>query len=99
MQTYKAPMKDIRFALESMGYDQVAALKQYHDYDLETLVSILEEAGKFCSQELLPLNRSSDQEGVHYDPETMEVKTAKGLKELYQRFCEGGYAAMAHPEE
>jgi hypothetical protein len=60
---------------------------------------ITEEVGKFCSNEMLPLNRSADQEGVHYNPETMEVTTPKGFKELYAKFCEGQYAAISHSVE
>jgi alkylation response protein AidB-like acyl-CoA dehydrogenase len=99
MQIYKAPTKDMQFALESLGYSQVQAISDFEDYDIEILTSILEEAGKFCTQEMLPLNRSADQEGVHYNPETMEVSTPKGFKELYKKFCEGEYAAMSHPVE
>ena len=53
MQTYKAPTRDIRFCLETMGYDQVAGLPNFEDYDLDTLMSIIEEAGKFCANEML----------------------------------------------
>ncbi len=99
MQIYKAPIADMRFALESAGYSKVEALEAFSDYDLDTLMGILEEAGKFCTKEMLPLNRSGDQEGVKYDPETMAVTTPKGFKELYAKFCEGEYAAMVHPVE
>ena len=80
MQIYKAPIADMRFALESAGYSKVEALEAFSDYDLDTLMGILDEAGKFCTKELLPLNRSGDQEGVKYDPETMAVTTPKGFK-------------------
>jgi alkylation response protein AidB-like acyl-CoA dehydrogenase len=99
MQIYKTPLHDIRFALESMGYSQVEALSMYKDYDLETLMSIVEETGKFCTNEMLPMNRVGDQEGVQYNPETMEVTTPDGYKPLYKKFCEGQYAAMPHPVE
>ena len=99
MQVYKAPLADIRFALEAMGYDQVAALSQFEDYDLETLVSVVDEVGKFCANELLPLNSTGDQEGVHYNPETMEVTTPSGFKELWGKFRESGVAAMSQPVE
>lgn len=99
MQIYKTPLADIRFALESMGYDQVEALKDFEDYDLETLMGIIEEAGKFCTHEMLPLNRIGDTEGVRLNPETKEVITPKGFKELYTKFCEGAYGAMVHPVE
>jgi len=99
MQIYKTPLADIRFALESMGYDQVEALESFADYDLETLMGIIEEVGKFCTNEMLPLNRVGDTEGVSLDPETKAVTTPKGFKELYAKFCEGAYGAMVHPVE
>jgi len=99
MQIYKAPIADMRFALESAGYADVSALEAFADYDLDTLMGILDEAGKFCTKEMLPLNRTGDQEGLKYDPTTMSVTTPKGFKELYAKFCEGAYAAMVHPVE
>ena len=99
MQTYKAPTRDIRFCLETMGYDQVARLPNFEDYDLDTLMSIIEEAGKFCANEMLACNGTADQEGVHYNPETMEVTTPKGFKELWAKFRENEFAAMPHPQE
>jgi alkylation response protein AidB-like acyl-CoA dehydrogenase len=99
MQIYKAPLADIRFALESMGYDQVQSLSGFEDYDIETVMSMVDEAGKFCTNEMLPQNSAGDQEGVKYDPETMEVTTPAGYKELWGKFKEAGFAAMAHPQE
>lgn len=99
MQTYKAPVRDIRFSLETMGYDKIANFSQFEDYDIDTLMSIVEEAGKFCTNEMLPTNSAADQEGVHYNPETMEVTTPKGFKELWAKFREGEFAAMPHPVE
>ena len=99
MQVYKAPIKDIRFALESLGYDQVSALSSYEDFDLDMLMSMAEEAGNFCAQEMLPRNFTGDQEGVSYDPETTDVKTPEGFKELWGMFRESGLAALSHPPE
>ena len=98
MQTYKAPVRDIRFCLETMGYDQVAALNDFGDYDLDTLMSLVEEAGN-PAPTMLPVNSSGDQEGVTYNPETMEVTTPKGFKELWAKFRENEFAAMPHPVE
>ncbi len=99
MQIYKTPVKDIRFALESLGYDKVSNLKQCQDYDVDTLVGMIEEAGKFCADRMLPLNRVGDKEGVKYDAEKHTVTTPAGFKQLYKDFCDNGYAAMAHPSE
>ena len=52
MIVYKAPVEEARFLLESLGYDKVQALEPYQDYDLETCIAILEQAGRFCTEEM-----------------------------------------------
>jgi alkylation response protein AidB-like acyl-CoA dehydrogenase len=99
MQVYKAPLKDIRFALESLGYDRVSALPQFEDFDLDTLMSMADEAGHFCTNEMLPRNGTGDQEGVTYDPETTDVTTPSGFKDLWEKFRESGLAALSQPAE
>ena len=64
MQIYKAPLNDIRFNLEALGYDRISSLPQFKDYDLDLIMSMAEEAGHFCTQEMLPRNTIGDQEGV-----------------------------------
>ena len=100
MQIYKAPLEDMRFLLEVLGYDKnVASLSGYEDYDLSTLMSILEENGKFCTNEMLPLNRVGDEQGVKYNPEDQSVTTPAGFKELYKKFSEAGMLSLAQPAE
>lgn len=99
MQVYKAPTADLRFIYETLGYENVQAIKAFEDFDLDTVMAILEESGKFCTNEMLPLNRSADQEGVHYDPETQEVTTPKGFKELYKKYLRSGMGGIAMPVE
>ena len=99
MQVYKAPTADLRFIYETFGYDRVQGIETFEDFDLDTVIAILEESGKFCTKEMLPLNRPGDQEGVHYDPETMEVTTPKGFKELYKKYLRSGMGGIAMPRE
>ncbi|MCB9638465.1 MAG: acyl-CoA dehydrogenase C-terminal domain-containing protein [Myxococcales bacterium] len=99
MQIYKAPLEDMRFLLEALGYDEVASLERYEDYDLETVMAILEENGKFCTNEMLPLNRSGDVEGVKYNPEDHSVTTPRGFKELYEKFSEAGMLSLSQDPE
>jgi len=99
MQVYKAPTTDMRFIYETLGYDRISAMKAFEDFDLDTTMAILEETGKFCTNEMLPLNRSADQEGVSYDPETHDVKTPEGFKSLYKKYVESGMGAIAMPVE
>jgi alkylation response protein AidB-like acyl-CoA dehydrogenase len=100
MQIYDAPLKEVRFLLESFGYnDRVASMDAYQDFDLETAMMIIEQVAKFCTQEALPLNRVGDQVGLKYDPETQSVTTPPGFKALYQKTVAQGGAAITHPVE
>ncbi len=55
--------------------------------------AILEEAGKFASEVLAPLNAVGDREGCRL--ENGVVRTPTGSKEAYRGFAEGGWNAVA----
>ncbi|MGC6419374.1 MAG: acyl-CoA dehydrogenase C-terminal domain-containing protein [Bradymonadia bacterium] len=95
MLVYRAPLKDIRFILDTFGYDKVAEMAAYADFDIETVMSLIEGAGQFCTNEMLPLNKLGDVEGVSFDPETKEVKTPEAFKGLYRQFVDSGMAGMS----
>ena len=99
MQIYKAPVADFRFILETFGYDRVQGLPGNEDYDLDTVMMLAEESGKFCAKEMLALNRSGDEEGVKYDPVNKTVTTPKGFYELYQKYMQSGMAGLTMPIE
>ena len=90
MATYKVPLKDMRFVLnEVIDVARVSALPGYADATPDLIDAILEEGAKLCENVLLPLNRSGDEEGCHY--ENGVVRTPKGFKEAYKQFVEGGW--------
>ncbi len=99
MQIYKAPTDEMRFLLECMGYEKVQALEVFQDYDLETAMAILEQAGRFCTEELLPLNGSGDREGLGFDPATGAVTMPEGFKAAYDKYMETGLSALVQPLE
>ncbi|EKN00334.1 MULTISPECIES: acyl-CoA dehydrogenase C-terminal domain-containing protein [unclassified Acidocella] len=90
MQTYTAPLRDMRFVLHELH--PAPALPGHEEFTPELLDTVLEEAGKFCSEVLLPLNASGDEEGCHY--ENGVVRTPKGFKEAYAAFNEAGWGAL-----
>jgi len=94
MSAYAAPLKDIRFVLNELaGMAAVAALPGYQDATPDTVDAILEEAAKFATGVLDPLNHSGDQEGSQWKDGA--VTTPKGFKEAYRLFCEGGWSALS----
>jgi 3-(methylthio)propanoyl-CoA dehydrogenase len=59
MSAYVAPLKDMRFVLKELaGLDEVSRLPGYGEATPDTVDAILEEASKFSSQVLDPLNIS-----------------------------------------
>ena len=93
MSQYVAPLKEMRFVLNELaGLGEVAKLPGYEDASPETVDAILEEASKFASEVLDPLNYSGDQEGSNW--KDGKVTTPKGFKEAYKQYTAGGWAAL-----
>ncbi len=95
---YRAPIRDIRFMLhEIIGEAAMRAVPAHADYSAEIADSILEEAGKFASGVLDPINRSGDTVGAKWTPDG--VVTAPGFKEAFAQFAAGGWTQInASPE-
>jgi alkylation response protein AidB-like acyl-CoA dehydrogenase len=94
MQTYTPPLRDMRFVIHEL-HDSAAlrALPGLEEITPDLLDTILDEAGKFISATLLPLNASGDAEGCHFDDGV--VRTPKGFKEAYRAFVEGGWGSLS----
>ena len=91
--SYVAPLKDMRFVLNELaGLGEVAKLPGYEDSTPETVDAILEEAAKFASEVLDPLNIVGDQQGSKWSDG--KVTTPKGFKEAYKQYAEGGWPAL-----
>jgi len=96
--SYQAPLKDMRFVLNELaGLAEVAKLPGYQDATPDTVNAILEEASKFASEVLDPINFSGDREGSKYTDG--EVRTPKGFQNAYKKFCEGGWNALPFEAE
>jgi alkylation response protein AidB-like acyl-CoA dehydrogenase len=94
MSAYTAPLKDMRFVLNELaGMAEVAKLPGCQDATPDTVDAILEEASKFASEVLDPLNHSGDQEGSRW--KAGSVTTPKGFKQAYKLYCEGGWSALS----
>ena len=94
MQTYKAPLRDMRFVLHELNDSaSLTSLRGMEDVSPELMDSILEEAAKLAEEVLLPINASGDEVGCVL--ENGVVRTPAGYKEAYQQYREGGWPAMA----
>ncbi|MEA3151103.1 MAG: 3-(methylsulfanyl)propanoyl-CoA dehydrogenase [Gammaproteobacteria bacterium] len=94
MQTYNAPLRDMRFVMHELHDSaSLARLPGLEEVTPDLIDTILEEASKFIGSVLLPLNASGDAEGCHY--EAGVVRTPKGFKEAYKAFTAGGWGSLS----
>ncbi len=98
MQTYRAPVKEMCFLLETFGFDQLTALERFSAYDMQTVEAMLEQTAAYLTDRLLPLNKVGDEQGLKWDPETGAVTTPDGFKKAYQGLVENGYLGITAPE-
>ena len=95
--TYRAPINDMLLALNhGAGLKAAVDAGHYGDFDGDIAAAVLEEAGKFASDVLAPLNRIGDQHGVKL--EGGKVTTAPGWADAYKRWTEAGWNAVSAPE-
>src|SRR3954463_9322823 len=91
--SYVAPLKDMKFVMNELaGLGEVARLPGYQDATPDTVDAILEEASKFASEVLDPINYSGDQEGSVWKDGA--VRTPKGFAQAYKQYVEAGWAAL-----
>ena len=94
MQTYKAPLRDMRFVLHELhGSDDLQHLPGLEEVTPELIDSVLEEAAKLSENVLAPINMSGDEVGCRL--ENGVVRTPPGFKEAYDAFRDGGWTAAA----
>jgi len=93
MQKYTAPLRDMRFVLHELhdaaGLQSLPGLEEASP---DLLNTILEEAGKFLGEVLLPLNAGGDAEGCRWQDGV--VRTPAGFKEAYQAFVAAGWGSL-----
>ena len=95
--TYRAPVDDIVFALKTAAGMTELSADGTIDIDEETVRAVIEEAGRFASEVLEPLNVPGDRTGSRLVDG--KVVTPPGWKEAYRGFVEGGWAALPAPTE
>ncbi|MEM1113173.1 MAG: acyl-CoA dehydrogenase C-terminal domain-containing protein [Pseudomonadota bacterium] len=92
---YKAPLRDIRFALyEVLGYaEHFASLPRGEAATPETVDAVFDEFARLCEEVLEPIYRSGDEEGCTWD--AGEVRTPSGFREAYLHYATSGWAGIS----
>ncbi|MCT9826638.1 acyl-CoA dehydrogenase C-terminal domain-containing protein [Pseudomonas veronii] len=95
--SYQAPLRDMRFVLHEL-FDVTGHCEQLGaELDRDTLDGILEEAGRFTSEVIAPLNRNSDEQGCQLLGNA--VSTPDGFRQAYRQYVDNGWASMSGPQE
>ena len=99
MNSYQAPLADLRFAL----YDVLEAEALFARLGIghaqrDVMDAVLEEGARFTGQVLAPLNAVGDQVGCSFDKSTGAVSTPPGFRQAYAQFVEGGWTGLTAPE-
>ena len=96
--TYKAPLKDMLFAMKLIAnIDAVAQIPGFEEAGYDTAQAVLEECAKFNEGVLSPLNWTGD-----INPSSFKdgnVTTTPGFKDAYKQYAEGGWQGLQHPTE
>ena len=97
MSEYVAPVVDMRFVMDELaGFPELSTeFPEFSESTPDMADAILEEAAKFASEVLAPLNRIGDREGCKLTEDG--VTTPPGWKDAYKAFCEGGWNGITGP--
>ncbi|MBZ8133425.1 acyl-CoA dehydrogenase [Afifella sp. IM 167] len=95
---YRAPVAEIAFTLKEItGLSKAIEAGHLGELTDDLVDAILEEAGRFASEEIAPLNATGDREPARFKDGA--VTMPPGWAEAYRKWCEGGWAALSAPEE
>ncbi len=94
---YRAPVSEIAFTLKHVaGLKSAIEGGKLGELSEDLVDAILEEAGRFASEEVAPLRKIGDRQGAKL--KDAAVTMPDGWKELYGRWVEGGWGSVTGPE-
>ncbi len=99
MPVYQAPTRDARFIVnEVVRVGDYGNLPGFEAATPDIIDAVIEEAGKFASEVLAPLNAPADREGCTRNADA-SVTTPEGFKAAHGQFAEAGWGTISAPEE
>ena len=94
MSNYTAPVEDMGFVLrEVVEIEKLCNETGLDTSTVDIINTVLDAAGKLAKEEIEPINKTGDSEGLKIDS-SGKVTTATGFKEAYQHFVEGGWGSL-----
>ena len=95
--SYRAPVSEIAFMAKAFGLNALYQDGLAPELADDLADAVLEEAGKFATDRIAPLNQIGDQTGARFQEGV--VTTAPGWKETYADWAAGGWNGLTAPEE
>ncbi len=93
MPSYTAPLRDHLFCLyDVLDFEGHTRLPGFETFSRDVIEAVLEQAGRFASEIIFPLNRSADEEGAGFENGTVTVP--QGFHAAYRALVEGGWPAL-----
>ena len=94
--TYRAPVADIAFALKhAAGFGGALAGGLYGDLGEDVVDAVLDEAGRFATEVLGPINVPGDRIGAVFKDGA--VTTPPGWRDAYRTWTAAGWNALSAP--
>ncbi len=94
MADYIPPLDDVRFLLEHVvDLPALSKLPPFAHADLETVLGVIEEYGRFMSEVVAPTNRTGDLETSVLEGDT--VRTPDAFKAAYKQYVEAGWGGVS----
>ncbi|MFL5103489.1 MAG: acyl-CoA dehydrogenase [Xanthobacteraceae bacterium] len=96
--TYRAPVAEIAFTLKhAAGLERAIAEGLYGDLTEDVVDAVLEEAGRFATEVIAPLNTVGDRHGAPLTNGTITMPP--GWREAYRDWAAAGWNGLAAPAE
>jgi alkylation response protein AidB-like acyl-CoA dehydrogenase len=97
MSDYSFPYKDAKFLLDNLlDFDQICADAGLEDVNGELAEAILEEAARFGSEVLAPINSIGDAQGARLDE--VGVVESPGYSDVYRQYVDNGWPSLCGEE-
>lgn len=98
MTDYRAPLDDMRFVIREIAdLPALQALPGFEEIGDDLVDAVLEEAGRFATEVLAPINVSGDRQGSVL--ENGVVRVPEGFADAWRQFVDGGWNGLALPAE
>jgi len=98
MSEYRAPLEEVRFALETMAeMKDWSSIPGFEEAGEDLVAAVLEEAGKLAGEVISPTNRVGDEVGAKWQDGI--VTSPDAFKPMHRAFVEGGWSTLSAAPE